>query len=95
MDSNDESKEIDIKIRTCYYFHDINKFEYFDLDNILIDGKSYKNILAYKISYKTLIGDKPLHIRIDKVHGFIGDYDRTKYLKLFGGEKYNFIYNRI
>ena len=32
---NDELKEIDIKNRTCYYFHGIIKIEDFNLDNIL------------------------------------------------------------
>ena len=47
-----------IKNRTCYYFHDITKLEDFDIDNILTDEKSHKNILIYDISYKTLIGFK-------------------------------------
>ena len=42
----------------CYYFEDIIKFEIFDLDNILIDEKSNKNILVYSISHKTLVGAK-------------------------------------
>ena len=59
MDSNDELKNIDIRSRTCYYFDDIIKIEDLDLDNILIDGKSSKNILVYDISHKTLIDSKP------------------------------------
>ena len=39
MDSNNESKETDIKSRTCYYFDDIIKIEGFNLDNISIDDK--------------------------------------------------------
>ena len=46
-----ELKEIDIKNCTCYYFDDIIKIENFEFDNILIDGKLYKNILDYNISY--------------------------------------------
>ena len=42
-----------------------------------------------------MIHDKPLHIMFDKTDGFIRVYDGTRYLVLFGGEKYNFIYNRI
>ena len=34
---------------------------------ILRNQKLYKNILVYDISYKTLIGAKPLRIRLDKV----------------------------
>ena len=67
MESNDELKEINIKNRTCYYFNDIIKFEDFDLDNILIDEKSYQNILVYNILNKTLIGAKHLRIRLDKI----------------------------
>ena len=51
--------------------------------------------MTYKISYKTLIGAKPLRIRFDKVDGFIKDYNGTRYLVLFGPEKYDAIYNRI
>ena len=96
MESNDKLKETNIKNRMCYHFDDIIKIEDFDLDNILVDEKSYKNILAYDISYKTLNGAKPLRIRFDKIDGFIiRVYDGTRYLVLFGGEKYDFIYNRI
>ena len=41
-----------------------------------------------------MIGAKPLNIRFDKVDGSIAVYD-TRYLVLFGGEKYDFIYKRI
>ena len=49
MESNDKLKETDIKNRTCYYFDGIIKIEDFDIDNILIEQKSYKNILVYNI----------------------------------------------
>ena len=68
---------------------------YFDFDNILIDEKSYKNILKYNISYKSLNDYKPLRIRVDKIDVFIKVYDRTGYLVLFGSEKYDSIYDRI
>ena len=41
------------------------------------------------------MGAKPLLIRFDKVNEFITVYDGTRYLVLFGDEKYYFIYNRI
>ena len=63
--------------------------------DILLNKKSYKNILIYDVSYKTLLGAKPLHTAFDKVDGFIGDYDGTKYLLLFHLEKYNPILDRI
>ena len=51
--------------------------------------------MIYDISYKTLIGSKPLRIRFDKIDGFIRIYDRTRYLTLFGSEKHNAIYDKI
>ena len=92
---NNELKKVCIKNRTCYYFDDIIKVEDFDLDNILIDEKSHKNILIYGISYKTLIDPKPLRIRFDKIDRFIRIYDGTRYLTLFGSEKFDAIYDRI
>ena len=77
MDTNDEIKETDIKNRTFYYFDDIIKSEVFNLDNILLDEKSYKNILVYNVLYKNLIGAKPLRIRFDKIDGFIRVLDGT------------------
>ena len=73
----------------------IIEFEDFDLDNILIDGKPHENILIYNISYKTLVGWKPLQIKFDKVSGFIRVYNGTTYFIIFGLEKYYFIYNSV
>ena len=51
--------------------------------------------MIYDISYKTLIGPKPLHIRFNKADGFIRVYDGTRDLVLPGAEKYDSIYNSI
>ena len=95
MESNDKLKEIDIINDTCYYFDDIIKTEDFDPDNILMDEESYERILVYNISYKSLNDSKPLCIRFDKIDGFSRVYDGTRYLVLFGSERYNSICNRI
>ena len=92
---NNELKKVRIKNRTCYYFDDIIKLEDFDLDNILIDEKSQENILIYDISYKTLIGSKPLRIKFDKIDGIIRIYNRSRYLILFGNKKCDAIYDKI
>ena len=92
---NSAFKQVCIKNRACYYFDDILKLEDFDIINILIDEKSHENILIYNVSYKTLINPKPLSIRFDKIDGFIRIYHGTRYLTLFGPEKYNTIYDRI
>ena len=88
-------KNFVFKIVRNYYFDNIIKLEDFNLDNILIEGKSHENILIYDISYKTLIDSKPLRIRFFKIDGIIRIYDGTKYLTLFCSEKYDAIYNRI
>ena len=50
--------------------------------------------MIYDISYKTLFDSKPLHNRFNNIDGFVRIYDGTRYLALFGSEKY-VIYNRI
>ena len=79
----------------CCYFDYIIKIEDFDFGNILLDEKSYENILIYAVLHKTLICPKPLHIMFDKVDGFTRDYDGTKHFVLFNLEKHNVIYGRI
>ena len=69
-----------------WLFDDTIKFEDFNIDNILINKKSYEIVLVYNISCKTLIGFKPLCIRFDKIDGFIRVYDGTRYLLLSGAE---------
>ena len=48
---NNKFENSRIKKFICYYFNDMIKFEDLDFDNILIDEKSYENILIYNISY--------------------------------------------
>ena len=50
--------------------------------------------LTYDISYKTLVGPKPLLVRFNKIDGFIRVYDGSRYLVLLDPEKYVAIYNR-
>ena len=92
---NNEFQKNHIKNRICYYFDNIIKFEGSNCDKTLIDEKSHENILIYDISYKTLIGAKPLGIRFNIIDGFIRIYDRNRYIKLLGSKKYDDIYNRI
>ena len=51
--------------------------------------------MNYNISYKALIGSKPLCIIFGKIDWLIRVYDGTRYLILFGAQKYDLIYNRI
>ena len=47
-------KQINIKNWTYYFFDDIIDIENFDLNNIKINEKSYKNIRIYYIGYVTI-----------------------------------------
>ena len=52
--------------------------------------------MIYDISYKLLIGTKPLRIIFNKVDEIIKYYDGTKYLiALFSFQKYYAIFNRM
>ena len=55
--------------------------------HILLNEKSYKNLLISDVVYKTLYDSKPLHIIFDKVDGYIRKYDGTKYLALFHSDE--------
>ena len=56
-----------MKNRTCYYIDYIIKLQDFHIGNILIDEESHETILIYDISYKTLVGPKPLRIIFNKI----------------------------
>ena len=56
----------------CYYLDGIRKNE---------------NILIYDVTYKSLIGAKPLRIMLDKVNRFIRNSNGTNFFfSLFGSE---------
>ena len=93
MEINSELKEINIKYLTCYYFDDIMRVLDIDFYKILLVKKSNESILTYDISYKTFMGAKPLRIRFDKIDGFIKIYDGTRYLVLFGPDRYDEIFD--
>ena len=47
-------------------------------------------ILIYNISYKSMISARPT-CKVDEVDGLISAYNGTRYLVLFGPEKYDAI----
>ena len=68
---NNELKKVNIKSHMFYYFNGIIEIEDFDFVNILLDKKSYENVLIYDVLYK------PLRIMSDNVDEFIRDYSRA------------------
>ena len=94
--NNNESKVIDVKNCTCYYFDGIISISDVVLGNIFLDEKSYINLSICDVAYKAPNGGKPLRITFDKVEGYSRKNDGTKYLVLFrSDEKYDGIYHRI
>ena len=83
-------KDIDIKKRTYYVFNDMKNTRNFDLNNIKLDEKSYKNILIYCIGYVTIKNLKyvkiysvnPLHLILNKVNGYFEQINENKCLTL-------------
>ena len=69
---NNGLKNVCSKNRTCYYLDDIIKIEDFDFDNILLDRKSYKNILIHSFIQNFD------WCKTAKVERFIRDYDGSK-----------------
>ena len=67
-----------------------------NFSNILLDKKLYENISVYGITYRTSTGPKTLHIRFDKIDGFIIIIDgKIKHLSLFDYGLFNNICDKV
>ena len=83
-------KDIDIKSRTYYFFHDIINIKNFDRNNIKIDKKSNKNIFIYYTGYVTIKDLKfvkinsvnPLYLIFSKLNGYFEEINGNIYLAL-------------
>ena len=84
-----ETKQINIKNRTYYFYNDIIDIKTFDSKNLKLDKKTYKDLDIYNIGYVTIkkIGYgydinsvNPLYLRIDNANGYIDQKDSNKYL---------------
>ena len=94
MKSKNKLKKI--KNRMCYCFDYIINGSKINFSNILLDKKLYENLPGYNIWYKTLTGPKPLHIRFNKLDGFIVSADgRIKHLILFDYGLFNEICDKM
>ena len=84
-----ETKQINIKNRTYYFYNDIIDLKDFDAKLLKIDKKSYKNIDIYYIGYITIkkIDDceniysvNPLYLLVNHASGYIEEKNGNKYL---------------
>ena len=57
---------IDTRNQTYYFYDDIIIIKIFGLNNIIIDEKSYRNILVYYIGYMAIKGLK--YVRINNIN---------------------------
>ena len=91
----ENTKEINIKNQTYYFFDDMIKIENFNQDLPKIDKKSYKNIGIYYIGCITMKDFKhvnihsvnPLYIIINEVDGSIEEKNGSKYLTFASTDK--------
>ena len=82
-------KYISIKYHTYYFFDDIINIKIFDLNNIKIDEKSYKDIIYY-IGYVTIKDSKyvkinslnPLYLIFSKVNRYFKEINGNENLIL-------------
>ena len=83
-------KDIDMKNCRDYFSNDMINIRNFDLNNIKIDEKPYKNILIYYIGYVMTKDSKyvnfnivnPLYLIFIKVNGYFEEINGNKYLML-------------
>ena len=84
-----ETKSINTKNQTCYFYNDIIDLKDLDAKLLKTDKKSYKNIDIYytgyikikKIDdYESIYSVNPLYLRIDHARGYIEEKNENKYL---------------
>ena len=84
------AKDINIKIHTHYFFDHIINIKDFDLNNIKIDEKSFKNIVTYYIIYVKIENSKlvktnsvnHLYLLLKKINEYFEEIYGNKYLTL-------------
>ena len=90
-------KQIDIKNRTYYFYHDIINIKKFDSNLLKIDKKSHKDIGIYNIGYITskriddyenIYSVNLLYLIINRASGYIEEKEMNKYL-VFGSTDEN------
>ena len=87
----EETKEINIKNRTYYFYNDQINLKDLDAKLLKVDKKDYKDIDIYYIGYVTIkkVADynninsvNPLHLMINEMIGHFEEKNENKYLVL-------------
>ena len=91
-----ETKEINIKNQTYYFFDDMINIKNFHSNLLKIDKKSHKDINIYYIGYITIksYGDcenihsvNPLYLIINSATGYFEEKNGSKYLVFDSGNE--------
>ena len=99
-----ETKELNIKNQTYYYFDDVIDTKNFQSNLLKIDKKPYKDVDIYYIGYITIkkIGDyenihsvNPLYLIIHSATGYFKEENGEKYLILDSTDKYDEAFSGI
>ena len=92
-----DTKELNIKNQTYYFYDDMTDIRNFQSNLLKIDKKPYKDFDIYYIGYITIkkIGDyenicsvNPLYLTIYSVTGYFKENNGEKYLILDSTNKY-------
>ena len=83
------TKQINIKNLTYYFFNDMINIKNFDPSMIKIGKKLYKNIGIYYIGYIiiNINSANPLYLMIGEVDGYIEENNGNKYLTFASADK--------
>ena len=98
-----QTKELNIKNQTYYYFNDINNIKNSQSNLLRIDQKSHRHIDIYYINYDTVknfsncknIRSVNLYLLIYSATGYFKEKNSKKYVIIDSTEKYDEVFSGI
>ena len=99
-----ETKELNIRNQTYYFFDDMIKIKNFQPNLLKIDKKPYKDVNIYYIGYITVkkFSDcenihclNPLYLIINSATGYFKEENDEKYFIIDSTKKYEEVFSRI
>ena len=99
-----ESKEVNVKNRTYYFYNDMINIKNFQSNLLTIDKKSHKDLDIYYICYITIkkfsdceniTSVNPLYLIIHSATGYFEEKNGEKYLFISMTEKYEEVFSGI
>ena len=99
-----ETKELNIRNQTYYFYNDLIHVKYFHSNLLKIDKKPYKDVNIYCIGYVTIksFGDcenihsiNPSYLIINSATGHFKEKNGKKYVIIDSTEKYEEVFSGI